>query len=238
MISYCVFPDLSEFGQLSSWNIPYDKLGNYMPVRDRQDAYVKQLRTLEENAGTEFAFATTAEYQNTENASPQVGIALTALGWIPVGKRLNWSRWHNGSPPVTIWFRHLVPGASQQPGPRRRYAGNTAETLGGYCKHHVAYSCGAKLIDAVGRPGPYVALWRRPVELRPRQLSLMKTRGWRHVATGSLASYWVNGFTPDEWTIGADQLLRQKQSPAPTPKTNTVWAPVRTVDYAQYVARR
>jgi hypothetical protein len=182
------FPDLAEVFYLQ--NTYY-----------RNGVTIEDINTIK----TEFIFNTMALTQNNGYAKK--------LGFLPVSCMNNWWSSHKGEKRrmTLYWMRN--PNFTGEPQVAKRvrwnYTGNDENIhipraeIGDY-PHLAASGCGFKIGNA-----PFSAklfhrfftVMRLPLEIDVKQKRWLKAHNFRHLDTGQLASYYVNGWKPDEYSV-------------------------------------
>lgn len=129
------------------------------------------------------------------------------LGFKAVSRMNNWWPSHNGeSRGLTLyWMRAPQSQGEPQAAERRRW-GHYYESKSKYklIEQHLASSgCGLK----IGEPPLKVSLFNRfftlmrmPVTVTPLQKRWLTRYNYRHLDTGKLATYWINGWKPEEYS--------------------------------------
>lgn len=172
------FPDLTEF------NTPYEI--------DKET--VKKVKT-------EFAF-----YLSSLDSGRKHIAILKPLGFTSVSVMNNWWPTHYGEErPLTLYWKRCNDGTGKSPVCRRRIWWGMAIAEYEQIRQHLAGSgCGLK----IGEPPlkaelfhKFFTLMRLPVVVSPPQKKWLLTHNYRHLETGKLASYWINGWKPGEYCI-------------------------------------
>lgn len=193
MEAKCFYPDITELGGLNvggMWVGPVYQREDFSTILDKHASKVS----------SEFAFCVTSASQMTPNGgSYNVSPYLRDAGWRLVGQKLNWYPSHNGDHCVGVWFKRLRTGGVDMSvvQPRQCYNGGPPSP-----KNLVWSSCGAKFLVGLSQlrwGNKMLSLARLPVDIPLRWKPFLKVHGWRHVDTGQLASYWVNGWEPADY---------------------------------------
>lgn len=146
---------------------------------------------------TEFMFFLKAPHSS--------GIPAEGLGLKPVSMMNNWWPSHNGENRALTLYWARVPHSEGIPqlAERKRWEYSSTEAYADIEQHLAASGCGLK----IGEPPLEVALFHRfftlmrmPVEVKLIQKRWLTKHNYRLLDTGKLASYWVNGWSPEEYS--------------------------------------
>ena len=130
-------------------------------------------------------------------------------GMTPISCMNNWWPTHCGEKrKLTLyWMRNPGSDGTPQSTNRRKWTYSSYRSTEAFAKveaHMGATGCGLK----IGEPPLKVSLFhkfftlmRMPVEVKPAQVKWLTRHNYRLIDTGKLASYWVNGWKPEEYSI-------------------------------------
>lgn len=147
---------------------------------------------------TEFAFAVAAPGQNFKD--------LSDYGFKHLADMNNWWPTHAGENRKLEFWWLKQDAANLEKAPMRRgwcyYEHGSSEEAA--LKRQLASSgCGFKLAQPpISKKEHYrfFTLLRMPIVVSPLRLKLLKEMNYRHIDTGKLASYWLNGWDPKEYS--------------------------------------
>jgi hypothetical protein len=159
---------------------------------------------------TELRYPTPYEVPKTEFACYVKAITsckeAEKQGMKPVSCMNNWWPTHCGeNRTMTLyWMRVPTSDGTPQVLSRHRWHFSSASVFAKIEEHMGATGCGFK----IGEPPLRVSLFHRfftlmrmPVEAKPIQVKWLTLHNYRLIDTGKLASYWVNGWKPEEYSI-------------------------------------
>lgn len=187
-----LYPDMTDVGNLDSWayigpvGAPavLSKLGSISEAFNRLDAFIP----------TELAIIT------TNAACGYYDSKLLAAGWKPVQQRLNWSPWERGSHAVMLWVKTFPGRPPATPVKNPRHFNDLVNSK------RSAFCCGLKIVEASRVPRPAVTFFLRRYTTPPNAQRMARA-GYSLVATTSAATYWANGWTPEEHTYGKEMAF-------------------------------
>lgn len=184
-----LYPDMTDVGDLYAWRDirPISAhTPNASPINNT-DAF----RLLDDLIPTELAIITTNAVHGYHD-----NMLLTA-GWKPVQKRLNWSPWERGSHAVMLWIKTFPGRPPAIPVKHPRYFNGLVNS-----KRSV-FCCGLKIVEASRVPRPSVTFFLRRYTTPPNAQRMARA-GYSLVATTSAATYWANGWKPEEHTYAKE----------------------------------
>jgi hypothetical protein len=168
---------------------------------DLTEVYTTSLRdyteaNLHDMVQTEFLFGTTTKWQNSHKFCKQ-------LGFKAVSCMNNWWPTHDGdNRTMTLWWKRLREKQDAPLEPQPCHWGMNAEKYGIHERHTQASGCGFKIAEPPLRRNlffRYHTLLRLPIDPnRIRRKWLEKHHFWL-LEVGSFASFWVNGWKPEEY---------------------------------------
>jgi len=149
---------------------------------------------------TEFIFYLQAPLSNTP-------YTLKGKGFTPVASMNNWWPTHAGEERrLTLWWLKVPTNAGNEvKAGRNRWGYSSAKDKYSQIEKHLAKSgCGLK----IGEPPllskyfhKFFTLMRMPLDIKPIQQKWLTRHNYRHIDTGAMASYWVNGWEPNKYSI-------------------------------------
>jgi hypothetical protein len=146
---------------------------------------------------TEFAFHLSASQANNFDA--------TKAGMQAVSVMNNWWPTHNGEErKLTLYWAKLKdkPNIQEVVEPRRWNFGEYK--FMSIQKELAGSGCGFKLIEPPivrARHWMYFTLVRLPLQINKVRERLLKALNYRHLDTGTMAQYWINGWDPKTYSI-------------------------------------
>lgn len=158
-----------------------------------------------EETKTEFIFHLSAPH----NYDLRKSYILDA-GFQEVSCMNNWWPSHRGEKRTLTLFWMRAPNGLVEPQPCKRKAWLNYRSANEHYFHgqHLAWSgCGFKIgVPPLGefattRFHRFFTLMRMPVIVKPLNLKWLKKHNYRHLDTGFMASYWINGWKPKEYDI-------------------------------------
>lgn len=144
---------------------------------------------------TEFSF-----YIEAPGHTAEVHNNLTQAEFQPVSCMNNWWPSHcSRARKLVLWWRKHNKRAKPQPTTRAKWC----TTL----SHMAGSGCGFKIGELPLKANlfhRFFTLMRMPVEVSEDQQAWLKKHNFRHLDTGSLASYYVNGWDPTKYNLEAE----------------------------------
>lgn len=187
-----LYPDMTDVGNLYAWR-SIRPIGfptpSASPISDT-DAF----RLLDDLIPTELAIITTNAVHGYHDNM------LLAAGWKPVQKRLNWSPWEQGSHAVMLWIKTFPGRPPATPVEHPQYFNGMVNSK------RSAFCCGLKIVGARRVPRPAVTFFLRRYTTPPNARRMARA-GYSLVATTSAATYWANGWTPEEHTNAKERAF-------------------------------
>lgn len=210
----------------------YDEWGNSLdkPVKNILEAHgncvhfpdLAELRSGNLGGGedlstipTEFVFCTTGTTVGSVSA-------LLKLGFEEVGAMKNWHWIHHNewTKPIRLFWKriHSVKEAKPYNKLNPQHFSAAHENICDYHRSQVPLlqrnGCGMKLGEKPTRHSfyRYFGLLRLPIKPSKRQLRWLKYANYRLIATGSMASYWNNGWlSGDDWSVKKEKAFWVKR---------------------------
>lgn len=180
-----LYPDMTDVGDLYAWS-HLKPLGTQAVLAEPK-SNPEAFKRLDDLIPTELAIITTNAVHGYHD-----NMLLTA-GWKPVQKRLNWSPWERGGHAVMLWIKTFPGRPPVTPVEHPQYFNNMVNS-----KRSV-FCCGLKIVEASRMPRPSVTFFLRRYTTPPNTQRMARA-GYSLVATTSAATYWANGWTPEEHT--------------------------------------
>jgi len=148
---------------------------------------------------TEFAFQLKSPVAGTSDRM------YKEAGFKAVSIMNNWWPSHAGEiRPLTLYWMRATEVKPLTQGPNRLNWKYNSTGKWAILEQHMAGSgCGLKIGELPFRKSlfhRYFTLMRLPVEITPLQKKWLAMYNFRHLDTGKLASYYVNGWKPEEYT--------------------------------------
>jgi hypothetical protein len=157
--------------------------------------YRNTLKESLKNLKTEFIFGVAAPGQDASY--------LKDFGFKHLSTMNNWFYSHSGQTrPLSFYWLKREGAKNLDEAPTRKVwcGGEVLPTINGALSYG---GCGFKLgVAPLSRKLHYQAftLLRLPIEVSRVQAKLLKKLHYRHIDTGKLASYWINGWDPKEYS--------------------------------------
>lgn len=180
-----LYPDMTDVGNLYAWRC-LRPLGTMAALAEPK-SNTEALQRLDDLIPTELAIITTNATQGYD------GLLLLKAGWKPVQQRINWSPWEQGSHAVMLWIKTFPGRPPATPVAHPQYFNGLRSSK------RSAFCCGLKIIGAIRVPRPAVTFFLRRYTTRPNAQRMARA-GYSLVATTSAATYWANGWKPEEHT--------------------------------------
>lgn len=151
-------------------------------------------------AKTEFVFGTIKSIDRT------YARLLQDSNFHHVASMINWSPFHSDTRTLELWWWKNPKPIDKSPILRpHSWKYNGAPLL--LSKHCQASGCGMKLCNqflAHRFVYRFFTLMRMPIEPNARQRAWLKRFHYHHIDTGTLASYWTNGFSPKAYSSNSE----------------------------------
>jgi len=153
-------------------------------------------KTLEESVKTEFVFT----LQSPVHSRGGHGAVLHDFKC--VSSMRNWSKFHPDwdKRRLDLWWKRIHPEAEPQESARYRWRTLESDPT----QRHQASGCGFRIAEPPLETRMFTkffSLLRMPLEPRPIQLRWLANNNYRLIERGNLASYWVNGWNPLDYTM-------------------------------------
>lgn len=152
------------------------------------------------NIQTEFAFAISSPTQS--------GAYLEKYGFAHLSSMNNWWPSHAGqSRELKFYWRKDPKAPNLDKKPQRMNWGRDyydSRKEGKLSKQLALSGCGFKLATGpvtIKEHYRFFTLMRLPIEPTKTQKALLEKLHYRHIDTGRLASYWINGWKPEEFSF-------------------------------------
>lgn len=153
-----------------------------------------------ESLPVEFAYAISAKYTILDQ--------LPKLGFKPIAKMKNYHEYHMGDNlGLVLWWTRLKNKQENPLAIQRRFYSDSSQLFGNYSTRS---GCGLRIADFttehLNEPllkdvfYQYFSLLRLPLHMPLETCKLLKSCNFRRIDRGTFASYWCNGWHPDEWS--------------------------------------